>query len=227
MNEFERRYTLVAVELRAKEGRQPKIAGYAAKFNRYSQNLGGFVERVDPSFFNKTRGDGWPGVMARYNHDNNQLLGTSDSGTLTLRIDDTGLDYEVEPPSTMRHVLELIERGDVRGSSFAWRSASVEDDWSLTEQGYPLRTLLSAQLVDVAPCNSAIAAYPDASVGLRSLAEKMEAALEEVRTLAEQNELRKFFVRTDNRGKPVQQQKRMFGPAAAMKLRARREDPWI
>src|SRR5512147_1406969 len=93
----ERRFTTLPVELRA-AGDQPKIGGYAAKFNQQSRNLGGFVEEVKTSFFDRSKGNGWPDVMARYNHDDNQLLGTSGAGTLSLRIDTVGLDYEVVPP---------------------------------------------------------------------------------------------------------------------------------
>jgi phage head maturation protease len=227
MSELERRFTPVPVELRT-AGDAPKIGGYALKFNVYSRNLGGFVERIDPRFPAKSRGDGWPDIMARYNHDNNMLLGTTGGGTLVLRIDDTGVEYEVTPPKARQDIVELVGRGDVRRSSFAWDSTTTEDDWALTEQGFPMRTLLSGRIVDVAPCNTAIAAYPEATAGLRSLAEKMNAPLEEVRTLAEAGDLTRFFVRTDNRGKPIVPSKpKLFGPAAAAALLARREDPYV
>jgi HK97 family phage prohead protease len=199
MSELERRFTLVAVELRAKDDAM-RIGGYAAVFNRLSQNLGGFVERVAPTFFNKSKGDGWPDVMARYNHDDNMLLGTTGGNTLHLRIDETGLDYEVELPKARADLGELVQRGDVRKSSFAFRlmptpDGEAGDSWDVTDTGYPMRTLRSGQLVDVAPVNSP--AYLDSSAGLRSLAEKFEADVEEVRKLADADELRRFFVRTD------------------------------
>lgn len=219
MAELERRYTAVPVQARARDNRR-RIGGYASVFNRYSQNLGGFVEQVDPAFFNKSRADGWPDVMARYNHDDNMLLGTTGGGTLSLELDGTGLLYEVDPPAARADILELVERGDVRKSSFAFRA--YEEDWGLTDQGFPLRTLLSGQLVDVAPVN--MPAYIDSTAGLRSLARRMEADETEVRKLAEANDLRKFFVRTDKSGKPAKP--KMFGPAAAAALLARRQDPY-
>jgi HK97 family phage prohead protease len=199
MSDVERRFTLVAVELRAKDDSM-RIGGYAAVFNRLSQNLGGFVERVSPAFFNKSKGDGWPDVMARYNHDDNQLLGTTGGGTLHLRVDETGLDYEVDLPRGQANLAELVQRGDVRKSSFAFRvmpsaDGGPGDDWEVSDTGYPLRTLLSGQLIDVAPVNSP--AYLDTTSGLRSLACKFEADVEEVRKFAEADELRRFFVRTD------------------------------
>ena len=192
MSDAERRFTSVPVEIRAAADK-PTIGGYAAKFDRMSQNLGGFVERIEPTFFNKSRGDGWPGVLARYNHDDNMLLGTTGAGTLRLGIDEIGLTYDVEPPASRADVLELVKRGDVRQSSFAF--IAYEDDWTTSDQGFPQRSLVSGRLMDVAPVNSP--AYLDTSVGLRSLAQKFDAEYEEVRALAAENELMRFFKRTD------------------------------
>jgi HK97 family phage prohead protease len=219
--EIERRFTVVTVEARSGEGRPPRIGGYAAKFNIFSRNLGGFVEQVTPSFFSKSRGEGWPDVVARFNHDDSQLLGTTMGRTLSLAVDNVGLIYEVEPPPSMRHVVELVERGDVQKSSFAFRT--LEDDWTTTEDGGPLRSLVSGVLVDVAPVVTP--AYIDTSAGLRSLAAKFDADLEEVRSLAESGDLRRFFTRSDNAGPPPKP--RMFGAAAATELLARRQDPYI
>ncbi|MFF1650138.1 HK97 family phage prohead protease [Streptomyces sp. NPDC058240] len=187
--ETERRFTRGLVEVRA-AGDSRTIGGYAAKFNTLSRNLGGFVERIDPGFFAKSEGDGWPRVMARYNHDNNMLLGTSRSGTLRLATDGTGLDYSVDVPAARADVYELVQRGDVAESSFAFRT--LDDDWSMTEDGFPVRTLLAGQLVDVAPVNDP--AYLDTSTGLRSLAERAGAELEEVRAAAESGDLKGFLV---------------------------------
>jgi HK97 family phage prohead protease len=192
MSDAERRFTSVPVEARGGADKMT-IGGYAAKFNRMSQNLGGFVERINTGFFNKSRGDGWPGVLARHNHDDNLLLGTTGAGTLRLAIDEIGLDYTVDLPQTRMDVFELVSRQDVRQSSFAF--IAFEDDWTTSDQGFPLRSLISGRLVDVASVNTP--AYEDTSTGLRSLAEKFGADLEEVRSMAAQNELIRFFKRTD------------------------------
>lgn len=193
MSTAERRFTRGLVEVRAADEDDDeqgmRVGGYAAKFNKLSRNLGGFVERIDPGFFAKSEGDGWPEVMARYNHDDNMLLGTSEAGTLRLAVDGTGLDYTAELPAARTDVYELVQRGDVRRSSFAFYT--FEDDWSMTEQDFPMRTLLSGQLVDVAPVNTP--AYLDTSTGLRSLAERAGAELEEVRAAAESGELKRFL----------------------------------
>lgn len=233
MSEMERRFTPVPVQVRA-DGTGRKIGGYAAMFDKLSRNLGGFVEVVAPSFFNHTRANGWPDVICRYNHDDNMLLGTTGGNTLRLWTDETGLMYEVDPPGSRADIVELIERGDVRKSSFAFRIDVNGDEWTLTDQDYPLRKLVSGQLVDVAPVN--MPAYDNTSAGmrnldvaLRSLADKMDAPFDEVRKLAQENDLKRFFARTDTRGaKPkVKPRKTLLGASAALELLARKEDPYV
>lgn len=190
MIETERRLTAAAVEVRAAQSRT--IGGYAAKFNTFSQNLGGFIERIAPSFFNKSRGDGWPGALARYNHDDNMLLGTTVAETLRLKIDDIGLTYEVDVPAARADVFELVQRGDVAKSSFAFTVS--EDDWTTNENGFPMRTLISGRLYDVAPVNTP--AYDDTSVGVRafdSLARKFDRDVAEIRSLAAEERLGDLF----------------------------------
>lgn len=214
MTDAERRFTSVPVEIRAAGADKLTIGGYAAKFDRMSQNLGGFVERIAPGFFNKSRGDGWPGVVARYNHDDNMLLGTTAAGTLRLALDEIGLEYSVDVPQSRSDVHELVQRGDVRQSSFAFMA--YEDDWTTSDQGFPLRTLVSGRLYDVAPVNTP--AYEDTSVGLRSLAKKFDADFEEVLTMAEQNELTRFFKRTDTVDPKAQRHSAQAALAKALML---------
>ena len=192
MSETERRFTAVCVEVRSASDSHT-IGGYAAKFNRMSGNLGGFKEQIAPGFFNRSRSQDWPDVVARYNHDDNMLLGTSAARTLRLGIDDIGLTYDVDVPQARADVYELVQRGDVRQSSFAF--IADEDDWTSDDTGYPMRTLVQGRLLDVAPVN--VPAYSDTSVGLRSLARRFDAPVDEVRKMAEVNELSKFFRRTD------------------------------
>ncbi len=207
------------------------IGGYASVFMpRESRNLGGFIEQVAPHAFNDAKMAGWPDVVCRFNHDSNLVLGTAAAGTLQLTVDRTGLDYQVIPPDSRGDVRELVERGDIRYSSFAFRVPRGGDEWGVTDQNFPQRTLHSVELVDVAPVLTP--AYPDATAAvratapaLRSLADHMQVAVDEVRRLAEADELRRLFVRTD---RPIYrpEPKRLFGPAAAAMLLTRRSDPY-
>jgi len=192
------------VEIRAgaNTGNHHTIGGYAAKFNRMSQNLGGFKEQIAPGAFNRSASQGWPDVQARYNHDDNMLLGSTGGNSLRLRVDTEGLVYDVDllDDETSQRIYKLVERGDVRQSSFAF-IADV-DEWTTDDTGFPMRTLSQVRLLDVAPVNAP--AYLDTSVGLRSLAHKFDAPLEEVRKMAEANELTRFFKRTDDTGQSTE-----------------------
>ena len=219
--ETERRFTPGVIEVRTAADGQ-RIGGYGAVFDVLSRNLGGFVEKVGTGAFNRSRADSWPNVVCRYNHDPNMVLGTSASGYLQLSTDGVGLDYSVLPPQSRADILELVERRDIRFSSFAFRCAAGGDEWSTTDQNYPMRVLHDVELVDVAPVLDP--AYPDATAGLRSLARAMDAPFEEVRSMAGTDELRRFFTRTDRA--PYQPPKpKVTGAAAMMKLMEKRFGP--
>jgi hypothetical protein len=199
MSDDEFRVTRHRVEVRSNGKSSRTIGGYAAVFGQRSEMLpGGFEERVLPSFFNKSAGDGFPGVVARYEHNPDFLLGSTAGGTLDLRIDKRGLDYSVVLPECRSDVLELVSRGDVPFSSFSFNC--FDDEWTY-ENGHPQRNLLSGRLRDVAP--TATPAYPATSVSLRSLARYMDAPIEDVERYCAEGELRKLFTRTDLPALPV------------------------
>jgi phage head maturation protease len=117
-----------------------------------------------------------------------------------------------------------VQRGDIQYSSFAFRVRDGGDAWSATrDTNYPMRTLHDVELVDVAPVLDP--AYPDATAGLRSLARSMGAPLDEVRNMAEHDELRRFFVRSDRPSyKPPKP--KVSAAAAMMQLMEKRRDPY-
>jgi HK97 family phage prohead protease len=200
------------------------IGGYASVYNKRSEPLGGFVEIVEPSCWNKSRADNWPGVVCRFEHHNLMLLGTTASGTLQLSPDNVGLDYSVDLPECRNDVWEMVQRRDIRNSSFAFQ---VYDDDFTHDEGMPVRHLLSARLIDVSPVttpaylDSSVNAR-DASIGLRSLADFVGAPYEDVVKLSECNDLRRLFIRTDNNGKPTT--KKRSGREALLET-LRMEDP--
>jgi HK97 family phage prohead protease len=150
------------------------IVGYAAVWNRYSANLGGFVEQFLPGAFDVSMRD--DDQIGSYNHDYETLLGRRSAGSLMLETDNVGLRYEIPfDPSDTDHVRvhRKIVRGDLRGSSFSFDYTPEGDSWSYTEQGMLLCTVSQARLFEVAPV--VWPAYPateeDAyAVSLRSLA---------------------------------------------------------
>jgi uncharacterized protein len=183
---MERRSTAGVVELRAAGDAGQRVGGYALLYNKYSQNLGGYVEKCAPGLADKSLADGVD-VLCRYQHDSDMLLGRVSAETLRLASDGTGVSYEDDLPATSyaADLAALCARGDVRHSSFAFRC--LEDEWGFTEQGFPLRTLLQVMLIDVAPV--VIPAYLDTTTGLRSLAERRGLDLDVVTKAAAANEL--------------------------------------
>lgn len=191
------------------EDQLPHITGYAAAFNKLSRRLGGFVERVMPGAFDETlrsieAGDKNVNLVCRFNHKDDMLLGTTQAGTLQLEVDERGLHYDVLPPRHRGDVLELVQRGDVRYSSFAFRclNPGEDDTWGVTDYGFPMRSLHRVQALDVAPVTDP--AYRDTSAVARnmagaveSLAMWMDADPTEVRSMLEAGQASRFFKRSD------------------------------
>jgi HK97 family phage prohead protease len=145
------------------------IIGYAAVYNRLSLDLGGFREEILPGAFDRILSKRGKDVVALFNHDSNIVLGRSSSGTLELSSDEKGLKYVVTPPVSRADVLELIQRRDVRGSSFAFTVDAKNESFRTGEDGKAVRQIREVSgLYDVGPV--LVPAYPatSASVALRS-----------------------------------------------------------
>lgn len=163
----ERRTYANTIEVRAQDDGSFRAVGYAAVFDKLSEPLGGFVEKIGTGAFTKTAKEA--DVRALFNHDPSLLLGRSTAGTLKLDVDERGLKYEIDLPPTQlgRDVAKLIERGDISGSSFGFKA--IDDDWDEDDEGRLVRTLNEVRLYDVGPVT--FPAYTDTEVDLRSLAE--------------------------------------------------------
>jgi HK97 family phage prohead protease len=193
---------LARLEVRA-DGEAQTITGYAAVFERYSQNLGGFVEVVDRRAFDRTLRSA--DVVALHNHDPNRALGRVSAGSLRLSVDDVGLRYEVDiRTSTGRQVAEDVAAGILTASSFSFRTMPDGDEWGRTEQGYPLRTLTEVELFDVSPVVYPAYRATEGKVALRSLAESRGLPLDLVEQAAAKNELRQLLEEptAEESGKP-------------------------
>jgi HK97 family phage prohead protease len=139
-SELERRLISEAPGLEVKEGQNGRtvIRGYAAVFESPSQDLGGFIEVVERGAFDDVMGAN-PDVFGKYNHE--RVIGRTSSGTMRLMVDERGLRYEIDPPKAAADVVELIERGDVRGSSFAFRVQGADESWSKDSEGRMIRRI--------------------------------------------------------------------------------------
>jgi uncharacterized protein len=167
--ELERRLISEApgLEVRQEENGRTVIRGFAALYNSDSQDLGGFVERILPGAFDAVLAKN-PDVFGRYNHD--RLMGRTSSGTVLLEPEERGLRYTIYPKRADADVVESVERGDVRGSSFAFRSSGANERWFKDASGRMIREIRSFDFLgDVGPVDNP--AYPatEAFVSRRAL----------------------------------------------------------
>jgi HK97 family phage prohead protease len=172
----------VAVETRA-DGRLV-LTGYAVRYNTLSVDLGGFRETILPGAFDRvlSRQRGKQDVVALFNHDPNQLLGRTSSGTLELSSDEKGLRYTVVLPSTElgRTIAELTARGDLRGSSFAFTVDTKGESWAPGEDGKPRRSIREVTgLYDVSVVTHPAYSSSSTAIARRSMSEWLESQAEE------------------------------------------------
>jgi hypothetical protein len=154
-------------ELRAAgDAKSPRLVGYAAVFDSPSQDLGGFTEIVRPGAFTRTlASDRDP--LALVHHMPQLVLGRRSAGTLKLFQDGKGLGFEISvPPTTAaRDLLVSVERGDVRGASFAFSVPTGGDAWDV-RGGKVVRELRDVDLAEITI--TASPAYLDTSVARRA-----------------------------------------------------------
>lgn len=168
---IERRDVPLPLRIEMRDDGKPLIRGMAARYNVRSVDLGGFTEEIRPGAFDAVMKREGRNVVGLYNHEQNFVLGTERAGTLRVAVTDDGLGYEIDPPDTRRDVVELIQRGDVWGSSFAF--TTKDDEWTTDDNGGHLRFIRSIDgLYDVGPVLSP--AYRDTSVAVRSLEKHLQ-----------------------------------------------------
>jgi HK97 family phage prohead protease len=135
----ERAFVIEDVEVRAGEGDTPaRIIGHPVVYNTWSEDLGGFRERVLPGAL--TRSLGTHDIRVLFNHDPNFVLGRSKSGTAVFNDQAKGLRMECTPPDTQTVrdlVLEPMRRGDINQMSFAFRVVGDAKRRSDVRDGVP------------------------------------------------------------------------------------------
>lgn len=147
-------------------GKSPRLAGYAARFNVLSRDLGGFRERILPTAFDAALAKG-ADIRALVDHDHSKLLGRTSAGTLSLGKDERGLWFQLDMPDTQysRDVQTLVERGDIRGMSFGFRLPRSGERFT-REDGSAVRELV--QDIDLKEITvTSLPAYEQTSLQLR------------------------------------------------------------
>lgn len=168
------------------EGDSRTVKGRAVVFNAWSEDLGGFREKIAPRALDGVieRSD----IFALLDHRRDRgILGRSKRGdqvSLRLNVTDAGLDYEFEAPETAlgNELLSCLERGEIDGSSFAF--TVLEDQWERVGDEYQRTITKIDELYDVSPVYSP--AYSQTTCDLRGLESlKAEERAAEERQLAE------------------------------------------
>jgi HK97 family phage prohead protease len=162
----------VAAELRAADDAKFQIRGIAAGYNSMSKDLGGFREVIRAGAFARSLKSN-PDVKCLFNHDPNQILGRTKSGTLKLVDTERGLSFrcQLDPDSSAhRDIYSAIKRGDCDECSFAFTCPDGGDSFDdvkdeRTGKRFVLRTLKDVDLFDV----SAVT-YPASGDGATSVA---------------------------------------------------------
>lgn len=154
------------IEVR-KDEETGRVEGIASKVG-VEYDMGWYVERIKPGAFDDVLGDD---VRVLFNHDPNQILGRTKSGTAEIFITPEGhLGYRYNTPdrSYARDLEDAINAGDVDQSSFAFR---ISDQTWIEEirdgQTINIREISKMeQLYDVSPVT--YPASPDTTVAKRS-----------------------------------------------------------
>lgn len=179
-----------------------KLSGYAAVFNQDTPIRsweGSFDERIAPGAFTKTLAERKP--VMQFDHGRDSRFGSLPIGNFTtLREDPQGLYVEGDLFDHAAPIAEAIRSGAVSGMSFKF--GVVRDQWTDVngkeinskrelqdllwgdgkdlngEQRGPLkRTIKEVRMIEAGPV--VFPAYPQTSVGVRSLDDSDKAALVE------------------------------------------------
>lgn len=136
------------------------IEGYFAVFGSEYRMWENAIETIDEDAFNETvDGD----VRALVNHDSTLVLGRTTAGTLTLRVDRTGLWGSIlinQSDQDAMNLYERVKRGDVSQCSFGFDI--LDQSTEVMENGTTLWRLKKVELYEVSVVT--FPAYEDTSV---------------------------------------------------------------
>ena len=149
----------IDVDVGSLDTRGRTVHGYAAIYDTLSEDLGGYREQIAPGAFRDVLADD---VRCLLNHDANEVLGRTRSGTLRLFDEQRGLRFELDLPDSPlgENMRSAIRRGDIDGASFRFEVG--DEAWN-----GDVRTVKSVKaLRDVSLAS--YPSYPAASVELRT-----------------------------------------------------------
>lgn len=156
---------------------RPVLHGYGAPFNKFSEDLGGWRERIEPGAFARALKENDIFIIRSHNPD--LLLAGTVNGTLKLEENTRGLKFELELDDTetaIRTVKE-IKSGLLRGMSIGFWLYPDGSKWERTKDDQIIRHLLpdGVDLREIS--TTAFPAYAQTSVQARSTREVLDEGL--------------------------------------------------
>lgn len=158
-----RTFDITKLNTRDATEEQPSlITGYAAVFNSKTSIGGWFDEIIEPGAFARSLSENGD-IRALFNHNWDNVLGRTKSGTLRLEEDEKGLKFEIELPNTSvgRDLAESMARGDINQCSFGFWI--TEENWDYNVEP-ALRTIKEVELYEISVVS--IPAYDDTEASL-------------------------------------------------------------
>jgi Escherichia/Staphylococcus phage prohead protease len=170
----------IDVDVGSLDTRGRTVHGYASVYGVASEDLGGYTEVIAPGAFAEAlNGD----TRALLNHDPNEVLGRTKSGTLRLFDEPKGLRFELDLPDSPlgQNVRTAVSRGDLDGASFRFEVG--DEAWDGDTR--TVQTVKALHDVTIAT----YPAYPAASVELRTRPQAKEKTMETETTVEAETEV--------------------------------------
>ena len=168
---MDRRYlqTDSDLNIETREDGTSQVTGYASVFYRADDAgteyrlFDDVFERILPGAFDRALEEG-DDVRALFNHNPDHILARAPK-TLRLTTNKRGLRYEFDLPNTSagKDLAESIRRGDISGSSFAFK---VDDESWRNDNDREIREVRAVRLFDVGPVT--YPAYGSTTAAVRS-----------------------------------------------------------
>lgn len=173
--DLETRQVTAKINLRQLEDSDERvIEGYALKFNKQSDILGGWLRFRETIDADALDGADMSNVVATFNHDQNQVLGRS-TVNLELEVDNIGLKFKLKPTDTQfaRDLMTNIEAGVINQCSFAFTIPDEADaeEWTDSEEedvDYNRLIRKIDKLYDVSVVTTPAYSDTEVTVGVRS-----------------------------------------------------------
>lgn len=126
-----------------------EIDGYIAKFDSPTELFEGFYEKIDRGAFDNTLKDGH-NIFLLYHHQWDKPLASTQTGTLSLSVDNVGLRFNATINDNLSYgkdAIELIRQGLIQGCSFGFSCIRESNEYNSTDDSI-MRTLLDVELFE-------------------------------------------------------------------------------